>query len=70
MKVSLNPRIMEHIGRGVKVEHPVGSVTFASFDRIVRGMKAGDEMPEHWHVTGVVIEKDGIAFVFGTKEQA
>lgn len=66
MKMSINPRVREAVADGVvKVEHPIGSVNFASFERIIRGMKQGGEMPEDWNIIGVNVEQHGLIFIVG-----
>lgn len=67
MKVSINPRLMAQVNNRVKVEHPCGTVNFASYERIIRGMKQGGEMPADWNIIEVVLEADGIAFIIGPR---
>lgn len=68
MKVAVSPRVTGRLGTNLTVEYPAGTINFASYERIVRGMKQGGEMPEDWNIIGVVLEPDGIAFQIGPKE--
>lgn len=68
MKVAVSPRVYGDVAVGeIPVQHPTGSVTFASFERIVRGMKQGGELPEDWNIVGVTLEPNGLVFTIGPK---